>query len=141
MLQDDHLLKLRAVFEDESTISLVTDCYFGKTLYSFMIDNEGILNYRDSLAVVQRILKGLQRLESLNIVHRDIKMQNIVFKNTDGTPDIALIDFGFAINWKELKEPPPIFGTIGYYAPEILRMESFDCRADLYSLGLILFNM
>ena len=80
-------------------------------------------------------------MEERDIVHRDLKTQNIVFKYTDGSYDLALVDFGFAINYKKLQERPKIFGTAGYFAPEILKLEAFDCRADIYSLGVVMFQM
>jgi len=68
-------------------------------------------------------------------------MQNVVFKYNDGSYDLALIDFGFAHNWKEPQQKKQHYGTIGYFAPEIFRDELSDTRADVYSLGIMFYTM
>ena len=138
-LDHPNVMKIWGIFEDDKEVKIVSDCYYGGNLYKRL--EKGSLDYRETLEVIRRILKGLAYLETKNIVHRDIKTQNIVFKYEDGSFDLAIVDFGFSLNWKNLKQSPPIYGTLGYFGPEILRLEPFDCRADVYSVGIIMFEM
>lgn len=77
-----------------------------------------------------------------NIVHRDIKPENILLNSSDSQNfEIRLADFGLA---KQLIDGIKIFhkcGTPTYIAPEILRAKGYDCKADVFSAGSVLFNL
>lgn len=87
------------------------------------------------------ILQGLASLEELHIIHRDIKFSNIALKYADSTICPVIVDFGFSIREIDANSHTKKFGTIGYYAPEILKSQPFDCRADVYSAGILMFNV
>lgn len=110
-------------------------------LGKYVEDNGNTLDYRQSLRMIRGILEGLSYLESLGIIHRDIKFQNIVLRYSDGSFSPVIIDFGFAMKAKEGSPDAKKYGTLGYYAPEVLSHQGFDCRADVYSAGIVLFNM
>jgi len=139
------ILNLRAVFEEPGYKILVTEYLEGGDLFTHMKRNNEVVNWREALELTREILLALTQLEAQKIVHRDIKFGNLALKYADGSYNLVLIDFGFAVFHEEYRRAgtyPKIYGTIGYYAPEILAMrEMFDCRADVYSAGLVFFSM
>ncbi len=97
--------------------------------------------FRDNREIV-KIGKDMGSALSLchaqNIIHRDIKMGNI-FRSIDG--DYKLGDFGIARSFNDSNLTMSVKGTFDYMAPEVYNREHYDFRADIYSLGILLYNM
>jgi eukaryotic-like serine/threonine-protein kinase len=96
---------------------------------------------REALRVAAAIAGGLQAIHSAGILHRDLKPGNVMLRD-DGS--VALIDFGLSKDAAldmELTDRGLIFGTPHYMSPEQGHGEPIDARTDLYSLGVILFEM
>ena len=101
----------------------------------------GIFSVEEATRIIERVGPGLDEAHSKGIVHRDIKPSNILF-DSKGTPYIS--DFGIA----KLSQAQAgnvtgsgIIGTPAYMAPEQAQGDSIDGRADIYALGIILFEM
>jgi serine/threonine protein kinase len=90
----------------------------------------------------QQIASALEHAHKLGIIHRDIKPENIII-----TPDMQtayLVDFGIAISSEEAKrltETGYVIGTPGYMAPEQLNGDTLDARADIFALGVTLYEV
>jgi tRNA A-37 threonylcarbamoyl transferase component Bud32 len=92
-------------------------------------------------AYVRQIASALEAIHSVGVLHRDLKPANIMLRN-DGT--LCLIDFGLAkahASETELTGAHEIFGTPYYMSPEQGHAEAIDARSDLYSLGVIFYEM
>lgn len=100
---------------------------------------------RLSEAVVRNFLvqlaRGLQFLHSINIIHRDIKPQNLLLSDSTVNAVIKYADFGFAKHLVEAAMAQTPCGTPLYMAPEIFEYKEYDIKADLWSLGCVIFEM
>jgi serine/threonine protein kinase/tetratricopeptide (TPR) repeat protein len=100
---------------------------------------------RELLTVMRRVCETLAYLHGEGLVHRDLKPQNIVVEAGSGSP--VLVDFGLASRFtaqlarEELDVAGTMAGTALYMAPEQLRGELCDARADLYALGCLLYEL
>lgn len=99
-------------------------------------------NYKNNLdrfyQILVKIAETLEYLHSQGIVHGDLKPEN--FKLTKGIFGVKLLDLGLAEKVKSLRWEKPK-GTLSYMAPEIFKKKDVDYRADLYSLGIILYEI
>jgi tRNA A-37 threonylcarbamoyl transferase component Bud32 len=99
------------------------------------------INTEDSLSIAIQIARALQALHGAGTLHRDLKPGNVLMR---GTSRVALTDFGLAKHLAidfEITDPGLIFGTPHYMSPEQGHGQDVDERTDLYSLGIILYEM
>ena len=99
------------------------------------------LNKTQAVSYLKQIASALARIHEVGILHRDLKPGNIMLRSDDS---IALIDFGLAKRMRlrmELTDEGEIFGTPYYMSPEQGHAESVDHRSDIYSLGVIFYEM
>jgi tetratricopeptide (TPR) repeat protein len=102
----------------------------------------GPLPIEEAVSIATQILEGLRALHALKIVHRDVKPGNVLI-TADGT--VKLADFGLArhLEGQETRatQPDSILGTLAYLSPEQALGQEVDVRSDLYSAGVVLFEM
>ncbi len=105
-----------------------------------LIKKVGRFSVAKTISVVKQMCKGLIEAHSLGIVHRDLKSQNVMIDD-EGTAKI--MDFGIArfLGEKGLTGEGMIIGTLEYMSPEQLEGKEIDRRSDIYSLGIILYEM
>jgi tetratricopeptide (TPR) repeat protein len=98
------------------------------------------LTVPEALELVRRVARGVAELHRRGIVHRDLKPNNVILR--DGRLDQpVLIDLGIArVQGEELTLMGALLGTIGYMAPEQVRGEPVDARADVFALGVLIFR-
>lgn len=118
---------------------IVMEYIDGITLKDY-IDSERVLNWKDAVHFVVQILRALQHAHNRGIVHRDIKPQNIMLL-TDGT--IKVMDFGIAKFAREESRTATAqaIGTVHYISPEQARGDETDARSDIYSVGVMFYEM
>jgi serine/threonine protein kinase len=106
-------------------------------LCDYMKNNPG-RNEKDINMLIKQLISGLDYLYSKGIVHRDIKPQNILLNNNV----IKIIDFGFAKEWRDQNEMfNTLCGTPLYIAPEIIFDKKYNIKADLWSVGVVVFEL
>lgn len=114
----------------------------GQTLAE-AIDTQGALTPEAALGVALQICQGLDHSHETGVVHRDLKPQNIFICDPKNgkEPVVKLIDFGVARAGNRITVAGAVLGTPEYMSPEQVRGESVDAGADLYALGIILFEL
>ena len=106
--------------------------------------HEGRLPLPRALVIARQMLVGLGRAHELGVVHRDVKPHNVMLIDVGGLETVKLFDFGIASNERaaiKLTVPGTAFGTPEYIAPEQAMGQDVDARADLYGVGVVLFEM
>ncbi|HMA24774.1 MAG TPA: protein kinase [Gemmatimonadaceae bacterium] len=132
--------------EADKIVYLVMEYVDGESL-STIIARDGPLDPRRAIDIARQVADGLSAAHELGIVHRDLKPDNVILTHTRGGKEIAkVVDFGIA---KAIAEAPQdaltrsglVIGTPEYMSPEQLLGDPVDERADIYSLGCILYQM
>ncbi len=123
---------------DDGRLFLAMTLYRGETLKSRLALN-GPLPVSQALDIARQVAQGLEGAHAAGIVHRDLKPANVMLL-PDGT--VKILDFGLAkVRDQSLSETGARFGTVSYMAPEQIRGEKVDVRADLWALGVVLYEM
>ncbi|KAL2575428.1 hypothetical protein AAZV13_16G015000 [Glycine max] len=90
---------------------------------------------------MRQLAAGLQVLQEKNLIHRDLKPQNLLLATTAATPVMKIGDFGFARSLTPQGLADTLCGSPYYMAPEIIENQKYDAKADLWSVGAILYQL
>lgn len=139
-VRHENVVRIYAV-EEQPTPYLVMEYVPGVSL-QYHLDMTGPLALREVLRIGAQIARGLAAAHATGLVHRDIKPANVLMEGAE-CPQVKLTDFGLAraADDASLTQSGMVVGTPMYMAPEQARGEAFDHRADLYSLGSVLYVM
>ena len=135
------LLATGVTAEDQPYI--VVELLRGKSLRG-VIKSEGAVPVRRAASYCYQALQGLAAVHEAGVLHRDLKPANIMLEPADGPIErVVLIDFGFATfeGGARLTQQGAIVGSLTYIAPEQLRGETIDHRGDLYSMGVVFYEL
>ena len=143
-LNHPNVLTVYDVGEHNGMPFLVTECLEGQSLRQRIGDTP--LDVDEAVSIALAVAGGLAAAHARGIVHRDLKPENVFIKS-DGS--VKILDFGLAtLRPTAAAQPAPtqtmsgvLVGTAGYMAPEQVRGEAADARADLFAAGVILFEM
>ena len=135
-LSHPNIVKLLKSFEDNENFYLLLELCPGGELFSYL-KSSGKLDEEETKKLVLDIVEGLSYLHSKNILHRDLKLGNILL-SADRTAKIA--DFGLAAQLTDLSEErSTLCGTPNYISPEVITRKPYGLASDLWSLGCIIF--
>lgn len=138
MLSHPNIVSVYDVSHSDDVEYIVMELIEGVTLMQYM-KKRGALGWKEALHFAVQISKALEHAHEKGIVHRDIKPQNIMILK-DGTIKVA--DFGIAaLESAQEKKSDQTVGSVHYIAPEQARGEQPDPRSDIYSLGVVLYEM
>jgi len=139
VLSHPNIVKIYDVGFSEELQFIIMEYIDGITLKDYMED-EKVLSWKDSVHFAIQILRALQHAHDKGVVHRDIKPQNIMMF-TDGT--IKVMDFGIAkFSRDEGKtSTDQAIGSVHYISPEQAKGSMTDERSDIYSVGILLYEM
>ncbi len=139
MVSHPNIVKIFDIGFSDKIQFIVMEYIDGITLKEFMEKN-GVVKWKDSVNFITQILRALQHAHDRGIVHRDIKPQNIMLF-TDGT--IKVMDFGIARFAREEGKTisDKAIGSVHYISPEQARGDITDEKSDIYSVGVMLYEM
>jgi WD40 repeat protein/serine/threonine protein kinase len=139
-VRHEHVVDVHAVGEANGFPYLVME-YVGGTSLQQRLDREGPLPLEEVLRIGMQTAAGLAAAHAQGLVHRDVKPANILLEN--GVARVKITDFGLAraADDASLSQTGMVAGTPEYMAPEQARGEPLDHRADLFSLGSVLYAM
>lgn len=137
MLSHPNIVAVYDVSHSDDVEYIVMELVDGITLKQYM-EKRGAVNWKEALHFTKQIAKALAHAHSRGIIHRDIKPQNIMLLK-DGTIKVA--DFGIAALENEVEDSNEAIGSIHYIAPEQAQGKSPDVRSDIYSLGVVMYEM
>ena len=150
-LNHPNIITIFDIGQDGSTHFIATEFIEGETLRQRI--SAGKLSISEALNIAVQVASALSAAHSVNVVHRDVKPENIMLR-TDG--HVKILDFGLAklTNARSENaafqsghlpliktEPGVVLGTPGYMSPEQACGESVDRRTDIFSLGVVLYEM
>ncbi|HSM59080.1 MAG TPA: protein kinase [Candidatus Sulfomarinibacteraceae bacterium] len=138
-LEHPNIVHMLAAYEEENQQQIVMEFVSGGTLRDLL--DEGPLPLSQALDIALELADALARAHHLNIIHRDLKPDNVLMA-ADGTP--RLTDFGLAYLKRDdmrLTQTGAIIGSPAYMSPEALRGDELDARSDIWSFGVLLYEM
>lgn len=138
-LTHPNIVSIYDVGNEESIYYIVMELVQGKTLKQ-IIDEDGVLPWKWSLNIAIQIASALETAHKNNIVHRDIKPHNIIITE-DGIAKVT--DFGIAkaVSNSTITAFGTTIGSVHYFSPEHARGGFTDTKSDLYSLGVVMYEM
>ena len=138
MLSHPNIVSVYDVSRSDNIDYIVMELIEGITLKQYM-EQKGTLNWREALHFSTQICKALEHAHSRGIVHRDIKPHNIMILK-DGSVKVA--DFGIArVSSAQNTLTREALGSVHYISPEQARGDRIDARSDIYSAGVVLYEM
>jgi len=139
MISHRNVCRMFDLAETEGTFYITMEYVSGEDLKSF-IRRSGKLDIPKAISIAKEVCEGLAEAHRLGVVHRDLKSNNIMI---DREGNAHIMDFGIAriMSASELTEEGAIIGTPDYMSPEQVDGKEADQRADLYSLGVIIYEM
>lgn len=149
-----HIVSMYELYETPKCLWIILELVDGGDLHHFLANT---LHYNEVMAARQfkQVLQGLHYLHSLGVVHRDLKLDNILLQGTGPNSDLKIADFGLSAlvrieedgydanesskrkNYRKLKD---MWGTKEYFAPEVVE-QSYGPQADVWALGCVLYEM
>jgi serine/threonine protein kinase len=139
--KSEYLIQIQKISKNNNEIIYLYFPYYGTTLYNLI--NTTVYDYKSQENLIKwlmfQILKGLETLHSLNIIHRDINPKHILI-SADGS--IKISDFSNSINDIESKFIlDKVVGELAYIAPEVLLLQNYNSKVDIWGAGIIMLEL
>jgi calcium/calmodulin-dependent protein kinase I len=137
MVDHPHIVKLMDICDTKDTLFIIMELMEGGELYDEIVKRKHFTE-KDASYIMYQLFSALQYLHARGIVHRDLKLENLLLKKTGGDLEIKLADFGLSkvFTGEALQTA---CGTPYYVAPEILHGEGYDHKIDTWAAGVLLY--
>ena len=136
--KNDYIIKLYDIYETSNSIYIVMELCKNGDLFNYFNDNYYKLQENLAKEIVYKLLLVINFIHSLGIIHRDIKLGNILFFNKSKN-NIRLIDFGLSVILGPNEKSKDSCGTLAFAAPELLQEKPYSKSVDLWSIGIVTF--
>ena len=137
VLEHPNIVNIYDVGSEDGLYYIVMEYVEGITLKTY-IEKKGQLSFKESASIAIQVARGIEAAHGKNIIHRDIKPQNIMI-STDGK--VKVTDFGIAKAASSNTISSDVMGSVHYASPEQARNGFIDARSDVYSLGIVMYEM
>ncbi|CAD8145155.1 unnamed protein product [Paramecium pentaurelia] len=141
-LNHSHIMQMYEVYETQNSLYVALELLEGGSLYD-LIKEKTLLSTTQIQQIMVGVLQGLQNMHQKDIMHRDLKLENILFKQQNKMDSVVIADFGLAT---KVNEPIYLYsrcGTPGFIAPEVINIKElkghYSKVCDIYSLGLVFY--
>ena len=136
-LEHPNIVNIYDVGSENGMHYIVMEYVDGITLKTY-IEKKGKLTYKEAVSIAIQVGRGIEAAHNKNIVHRDIKPQNIII-STEGK--VKVTDFGIARAATSNTINSDVMGSVHYSSPEQARNGFVDGKSDIYSLGIVMYEM
>ena len=139
MLDHPSIITFSELYDGDRFFHCVSDYYSGGRLFDAMREH-GAFTEEFALYILKQLLNALYHMHEKRVMHRDIKLENIMFRNTN-RDSIVVVDLGYAFFFDK---NPPInaqCGTPGYTAPEVFTSRNYSSNIDVFSSGIVFYRM
>lgn len=136
-LEHPNIVNIYDVGSENGMHYIVMECVEGITLKTY-IEKKGRLSFKEAVSIAIQVGRGIEAAHNKRIVHRDIKPQNIII-STEGK--VKVTDFGIARVATTNTINADVMGSVHYASPEQARNGFVDGRSDIYSLGIVMYEM
>ncbi|XP_061442211.1 serine/threonine-protein kinase 17A [Rhineura floridana] len=143
LAQRNHwVINLHEVYETPTEIILVLEYAAGGEIFDQCVaERDDAFKEKDVKRLMRQILEGVSFLHRNNVVHLDLKPQNILLSSESPLGDVRIVDFGLSRVMKNSEELREIMGTPEYVAPEILSYDPISTATDMWSIGVLTYVM
>ncbi|XP_032340170.1 LOW QUALITY PROTEIN: serine/threonine-protein kinase 17A [Camelus ferus] len=136
------VINLHEVYETPSEMILVLEYAAGGEIFDQCVaDRDEAFKEEDVQRLMRQILEGVHFLHAHDVIHLDLKPQNILLTSDSPLGDIKIVDFGLSRIMKDSEELREIMGTPEYVAPEVLSYEPISMATDMWSIGVLTYVM
>ncbi|KAK3037449.1 hypothetical protein RJ639_031943 [Escallonia herrerae] len=136
-----NIIRLHEMIKEPGKIHLVLEFCKGGDLSMFIQKRQGRIPESTAKHFMYQLAAGLKILRDHHLIHRDLKPQNLLLSTNDDNSVLKIADFGFARSLQPRGLAETLCGSPLYMAPEIMQLQKYDAKADLWSVGAILFQL
>ncbi len=136
-LEHPNIVNIYDVGSENGMYYIVMEYVEGITLKTY-IEKKGQLNFKEAISIAIQVGRGIEAAHNKGIIHRDIKPQNIII-STEGK--VKVTDFGIARATSSNTIHADVMGSVHYASPEQARNGYVDGKSDIYSLGIVMYEM
>lgn len=136
-LEHANIVNIYDVGSENGLYYIVMEYVEGITLKTY-VEKKGRLNFKEAISIAIQVGRGIEAAHNKGIIHRDIKPQNIMI-STEGK--VKVTDFGIARATSSNTIHADVMGSVHYSSPEQVRNGYVDCKSDIYSLGVVMYEM
>lgn len=135
----ENIISTHDILESGSNVCILLDYIHGYTLYDLLKRNSQPLHESSVRHYICGIMNGLRHIHSKECVHRDIKLENVMIE--EHTDTVKLIDFGLCVSVQTARIDINKVGSLPYIAPEIQTGNGGGYKADMWSLGVLIYEL
>ncbi|CCI48594.1 unnamed protein product [Albugo candida] len=139
-LHHPHIVRVIGSCEDSVQLYMIMQLCRGKSLFEHLYQEKRIFTEDEVKRMIRCLLRAIAFLHSNLIIHRDLKLENLLLEQSESIGTLKLCDFGLSTRFKKGEKLVRSLGTIDYIAPEVLEGEYTE-KCDLWSVGVICYEL